>query len=152
MALTFANHARGQQGAKTEVLHGHTDRLHNLVHELFPTKPAAHLAELTGLSISAWHKSLRDRRDFSPGALWSLFRAPRLGARFLRAFIGDDHRDEWYVELRKRERLREVEEEFEPAMREIDNARNAQGDFARHHKANGQMGQARERHARPRRP
>ncbi len=151
MTAVSQNCAGGQRGAKTEVLFGHVDRLHNLVHELFPIKPAAHLAEITGLSVSAFHKSIRDRRDFSPGALWSLFRAPRYGSRFFRAFMGDDFFDPWYVELRKRERLREVEEEFEPAMREIDNARSAQGDLTRRHPIDGRVGQARERPEAPRR-
>lgn len=141
MSAISANGRRGQRGAKSEILYGHADRLHNLVHELFPIKPAAHLADLTGLSISAWHKNLRERRDFSPGALWSLFRVPHYGSRFLRAFIGDDHRDDWYVELQKQEKLREIEN-WERSMREIDDQYAAQATAARRHQAVRELGQA----------
>ena len=120
MSTILQNAARGQRGAKTQIQHAHTDRLHVLIHDLFPIKPAAHLAEITGLSISAFHKSVRERRDFSSGALWSLFAAPIYGSKFFRAFMGDGCRARYFVEMQRRERIREIEEEFEPAMREID--------------------------------
>ena len=118
MKALSANQAAGPQGAQAAEIFGHIHRLHDLIHKLFPRKPAANLAHLTGLSISAWHKSLRDRRDFSSGALLSLFRSAH-GPQFLRAFIGEDYRGHWFVEFQILIRRAEIEQ-WERDLRGID--------------------------------
>jgi hypothetical protein len=130
MRVLLTNPAGGQGGT----IFGHIERLHALIHELFPKKPAAHLADLTGLSISAWHKSLRDRRDFSSGALLSLFRSA-YGPRFLRAFIGEDYRGDWFVEFQILIRRAEIEQ-WERDLRGIDEG-IAQANSARRNQGNG---------------
>lgn len=122
------------QGAETVEIFAHIERLHDLIHELFPTKPATHLAELTGLSVRAWHKSLRDRRNFSPTALRFLFRSA-YGPQFLRAFLGDDCRERWFVEFQIMWRRVEIEQ-WERDLRGIDDD-IAASTAARRHQGNG---------------
>jgi hypothetical protein len=130
----MTNVAGGPQGAQTHIIFGHIERLHALIHELFPVKPAACLADITGLSMSAWHKSLRDRRDFSSAALLGLFRSA-YGPRFLRAFIGEDYRGDWFVEFQILIRRAEIEQ-WERDLRGIDEGL-AQANSARRHQADG---------------
>jgi hypothetical protein len=140
MKVLLTNPSGELRGAGTAEIFGHVERLHALVHELFPKKPAAHLADLTGLSVRAWHKSLRDRRNFSTAALLFLFRS-RHGPAFLHAFIGDDCRERWFVEFQIMWRRVEIEQ-WERDLRGIDDD-IAASTAARRHQGNGaprQMG------------
>lgn len=93
----LANRVGGLQGTESENDPA-WERIHELLRILFPGKTAADLADITGLSISGWHKSLREKRALSPDALLCLLRQP-FGREILDALMGgSDAR--WYAEYR----------------------------------------------------
>ena len=97
MTLTFTNDGHGIEGTNDVPDDDPWGRLHALIEKLYPVKTAFHLADITGLSVSAWQKSLREKRSLSADALLSLLRAP-FGKQVLEALMGDaDTR--WFAEF-----------------------------------------------------
>lgn len=118
MTLAFANEPRGLRSAKTEIVRGHWDRVHQFLAGLAAVKTAAHLAELTGISISAWHKSLREKRSVSSDALVSLLHTEH-GWDLLRALMGDA-RPRWWIDLKAAAELEQLKAEKAALQRRID--------------------------------
>lgn len=89
MSLANANSGRGLQSTNDVDTDPTWVRIHDLIVELFPVKTAFHLSDITGLSVSAWQKSLREKRAPSAGALVSLLRSS-VGFKILRTLLSDD--------------------------------------------------------------
>lgn len=97
MTLSFTNSGDGIEGTNDVPSDDPWCRLHDLIEKLFPVKTAFHLSDITGLSVSAWQKSLREKRSLSADALLSLLRSP-FGKQILEALMGDaDAR--WFAEF-----------------------------------------------------
>ena len=118
----------------------HWERLAFAVENIFPEATAKQLSHLCGLKVRACFTFLARKSGLSSDALVPMLRS-RHGPAVLRALIGDDCREPWYVEFQIMIRRMEVEQ-FERDMRGIDDDYAAQAPAARHHQTVRSMGQA----------
>lgn len=109
-------------------------RLVAVVEKIFPQKTATNLADLSGLKERAAYSFLEKGSPLRPAALIALIKSPH-GPDILRALIGEDFREPWWIEFRvmweKQQKLREIEE-WERDLRGIDDHYVAQKSAARH--------------------
>jgi len=96
MNIAIANPVGAARRTRSEYC-AHWERLAGTVEKIFPTKTAFHLSALTGLQPRACFEFLGRRSGMSSDALVPLIRTPH-GPDILRALIGDDYRDPWWIE------------------------------------------------------
>lgn len=118
MLAPATNLGTGLRSAKTEIVRGHWDRVHQFLAGLATVKTAAHLAELSGISISAWHKSMREKRSISSDALVSLLHTEH-GWDLLRALMGDAQ-PRWWLDLKAAAELEQIKRERDALNKRIE--------------------------------
>jgi hypothetical protein len=117
----------------------HWERLAAAVEKIFPRKTAFHLSALTGLRPRACFEFLGRRSGLSSDALVPMLRTKH-GPAVLRALLGDDCREPWWIEFQVMWR-RVENEQWERDLRGIDD-QHAQAPAPRRHQAVREVRQA----------
>jgi len=109
MSMMSANPAGGLQGTEDTATAAALKRVHDLLRKRFPEKRAAELSAITKISISGWHKNLREKREPSFSALVWLLRS-EFRMELLEALLGFDEftlmLEEAQLEVKRQELVR----------------------------------------------
>lgn len=117
MSLVFANQGTAKHCGGTSIL-GHWERLAKTVREIFPSKTAWELSNISGLKLRACEYFLSRKTSLSGDAIVTLLRSNE-GLRVLEAVMGDA-RPDWWTSLQKAIEKERCEREIERLRRRME--------------------------------
>jgi len=117
MSLAFANQGAAKR-CGNQPSFDHWGRLAKAVREIFPSKTAWHLSDISGLRLRACEYFLSRKTSLSGDAIVTLLRSKE-GLRVLEALMGDA-RPEWWASLQKGIQKERYEREIEQIRKRME--------------------------------